>query len=62
MNYLAYCAQGSDYTFLKDDVLDAMLNRTPLQEHAHFKEVLKGREPQRDGTWNYQKRAATRTE
>jgi len=61
MNYLAYCAQGSDYTFLKDDVLDEMLNRTPLHEHAHFKEVLKGREPQRDGTWNYQQRSATRT-
>lgn len=62
MNYLAYCAQGNDYTFLQDDILDEMLNRTPLHEHAHFKEVLKGREPRRDGTWNYQKSAATRTE
>jgi L-fuculose-phosphate aldolase len=62
MNYLAYCAQGKDYTYLKDDVLDEMLNRTPLSEQPHFKDVLKGREPQRDGTWNYQKRAATRKE
>jgi ribulose-5-phosphate 4-epimerase/fuculose-1-phosphate aldolase len=62
MNYLAYCAQGTDYTYLKDDVLDEMLNRTPLSEQPHFKDVLKGREPQRDGTWNYQKRAATRKE
>jgi L-fuculose-phosphate aldolase len=60
MNYLAYCAQGKDYTFLQDDVLDEMLNRTPLSTHPHFKDVLKGREPQRDGTWNYQKKAATR--
>jgi len=60
MNYLAYCAEGKDYTFLHDDVLDEMLNRTPLAEHAHFKNVLKGREPQRDGTWNYQKHAARR--
>jgi L-fuculose-phosphate aldolase len=60
MNYLAYCAEGEDYTHLEDDVLDEMLNRTPLYEHPHFKEVLKGRAPQRDGTWNYQKRAATR--
>jgi hypothetical protein len=37
-----------------------MSNRTPLSEHAHFKDVLKGRAPQRDGTWNYQKLAATR--
>jgi L-fuculose-phosphate aldolase len=60
MNYLAYCAQGKDYTFLQDDVLDEMLNRTPLSQQPHFKDVLKGREPQRDGTWKYQKRAATR--
>jgi ribulose-5-phosphate 4-epimerase/fuculose-1-phosphate aldolase len=60
MNYLAYCAEGKDYTYLQNDVLDEMLNRTPLSEQPHFKDVLKGREPQRDGTWNYQKRAATR--
>jgi ribulose-5-phosphate 4-epimerase/fuculose-1-phosphate aldolase len=60
MNYLAYCAQGENYTFLQDDVLDEMLNRTPLAEQPHFKDVLRGREPQRDGTWNYQKHAAAR--
>jgi ribulose-5-phosphate 4-epimerase/fuculose-1-phosphate aldolase len=62
MNYLAYCAEGKDYTHLKDDVLDEMLNRTPLYEHPHFKDVLKGRPAQRDGIWNYQKRAASRNE
>jgi ribulose-5-phosphate 4-epimerase/fuculose-1-phosphate aldolase len=60
MNYLAYCAQGKNYTHLDDDLLDEMLNRTPLYEHPHFKDVLKGRPAQRDGIWNYQKRAATR--
>jgi hypothetical protein len=35
-----------------------MLNRTPLYEQPHFKDVLKGRPAQRDGIWNYQKRAA----
>jgi L-fuculose-phosphate aldolase len=60
MNYLAYCAEGKDYTHLKDNLLDEMLNRTPLYEHPHFKDVLKGRAAQRDGIWNYQKRAATR--
>jgi L-fuculose-phosphate aldolase len=60
MNYLAYCAEGKNYPYLGDDVLDEMLNRTPLYEQPHFKDVLKGREPQRDGTWNFQKRAATR--
>jgi L-fuculose-phosphate aldolase len=59
MNYLAYCAQGKDYSYLQDNVLDEMLNRTPLYEQPHFKDVLKGREPKRDGTWNYQKLAAT---
>ena len=62
MNYLAYCAEGKDYTYLKDDVLDEMLHRTPLYEHPHFKDVLKGRPAQRDGIWNYHKRAASRNE
>ena len=61
LNYLAYCAQGKNYTHLEDDLLDEMLNRTPLYEHPHFKDVLKGRPAQRDGIWNYQKRAAMRT-
>jgi ribulose-5-phosphate 4-epimerase/fuculose-1-phosphate aldolase len=59
MNYLAYCAEGKDYTYLSNDLLDEMLNRTPLHEQPHFKDVLKGRAAQRDGTWNYQKRAAS---
>ena len=62
LNYLAYCAQGKDYTCLTNDLLDEMVNRTPLYEHAHFKDVLKGRPAQRDGIWNYQKRAASRRE
>jgi ribulose-5-phosphate 4-epimerase/fuculose-1-phosphate aldolase len=60
MNYLAYCAQGKDYTYLGGDLLDEMVNRTPLYEQPHFKEVLSGRPPQRDGIWNYQKRAASK--
>ena len=59
MNYLAYCAEGKDYTYLSDDLIDEMSNRTPLYEHSHFKDVLKGRPPQRDGIWNYQKRVAS---
>ena len=60
MNYLAYSAQGKDYNFLPDNLIDEMSHRTPLYEHPHFKDVLKGRAPQREGTWNYQKLAATR--
>jgi L-fuculose-phosphate aldolase len=59
MNYLAYCAQGKDYTCLPNDLIDEMSNRTPLYEQPHFKDVLKGRPAQRDGIWNYQKRAAS---
>ena len=59
MNYLAYCAEGKDYTYLGNDLLDEMLNRTPLYEQPHFKDVLKGRAAQRVGIWNYQKRAAS---
>jgi L-fuculose-phosphate aldolase len=58
LNYLAYCAQGEGYAYLSNELIDEMSNRTPLYEQPHFKDVLKGREPQRDGTWNYQKRAA----
>ena len=60
MNYLAYAAQGKDYNGLPNNLVDEMSNRTPLAEHPHFKDVLKGRAPQREGTWNYQKLAATR--
>src|SRR6266404_2527767 len=60
LNYLAYCAQGEGYAYLSNELVDEMSNRTPLYEQPHFKDVLKGREPQRDGTWNYQKRAALR--
>ena len=59
LNYLAYCAQGEDYTCLSSDLLDEMVNRPPLYEQPHFKDVLKGRPAQRDGIWNYQKRVAT---
>jgi ribulose-5-phosphate 4-epimerase/fuculose-1-phosphate aldolase len=62
MNYLAYCAEGKDYTYLGNDLLDEMLNRTPLYEQPHFKDVLQGRAAQRDGIWNYQKRAASRNQ
>ena len=62
LNYLAYCAEGKDYSSLTGDLVDEMSNRTPLYEHPHFKDVLKGRAPKRDGTWNYQKRAATRNQ
>ena len=60
MDYLAYCAQGKDYAYLPNDLVDEMSNRTPLYEQPHFKDVLKGREAQRDGIWNYQKRAASK--
>jgi L-fuculose-phosphate aldolase len=62
MNYLAYCAEGKGYSCLTDNLIDEMSNRTPLFEHPHFKDVLKGRPPRRDGIWNYQKRAATRNQ
>lgn len=60
LNYLAYCAQGKDYRYLPGNLVDEMSNRTPLYDQPHFKDVLKGRAPKRDGTWNYQKRAASR--
>ena len=61
LNYLAYSAQGKDYAYLPGNLIDEMSNRTPLYEQPHFKDVLKGRAPQRDGTWNFQKHAATKS-
>jgi hypothetical protein len=58
MNYLAYCAEGKRHAYLSADLIDEMSDRTPLYEQPHFKEVLSGRPPRRDGIWNYQKRAA----
>ena len=60
MNYLAYCAEGKDYEYITDDLLDEMTNRTPLYEQPHFKNVLQGRPPQRDGIWAYHKAVASR--
>ncbi len=60
LNYLAYCAEGKDYKSLPGNLVDEMSNRPPLYEQPHFKDVLKGRAPRRDGTWNFQKLAATR--
>jgi len=39
-----------------------MINRTPLSDHPHFKDIPKGRQPQRYGTWNYQKESSTARE
>lgn len=60
MNYLAYCAEGKDYTGLPSQLVDEMFNRPPLYEQPHFKGVLGGRAPRRDGIWNYHKHAASR--
>lgn len=62
MNYLAYCADGPGYAHLAPELLDEMTNRPPLYEQPHFKDVLKGRAPQRDGIWNYHVRLASRNE
>ncbi len=62
MNYLAYCAEGKGFTHLPDDLLDEMNDRPPLYEQPHFKDVLKGRSPQRDGIWSYHTRVASRNQ
>ena len=53
MNYLALAAVGSGHPFLTDELVGEMSGRVPLSEQPHFRDVLKGREPQRDGIWNY---------
>jgi ribulose-5-phosphate 4-epimerase/fuculose-1-phosphate aldolase len=60
MNYLAYCAEGKGYSYAADDQLTEMTDRTPLYEHPHFRDVLKGRAPQRDGIWAYHRAVAER--
>ena len=53
MNYLAYCAEGKGYAFAADELVAEMSGRPPLSDQPHFKDVLQGREPQRDGIWAY---------
>ncbi len=53
MNYLAFSAMGPDYPRLSDELIEEITDRAPLYELPHFKDVLKGRGPQRDGIWNY---------
>jgi L-fuculose-phosphate aldolase len=60
MNYLAYCAEGKGYSYAADDLLTEMTDRTPLYEQPHFKDVLQGRPPQRDGIWAYHRAVAER--
>jgi ribulose-5-phosphate 4-epimerase/fuculose-1-phosphate aldolase len=62
MNYLAYSAEGKEYSHLSDVLLDEMNDRPPLYEQPHFKDVLKGRSPQRDGIWAYHTRVAARNQ
>jgi L-fuculose-phosphate aldolase len=62
MNYLAYCAEGKGYSHIPDALLDEMTNRQPLYEQPHFKDVLNGRAPQRDGIWAYHQRVASRNQ
>ena len=53
MNYLAFSAMGPDYPRLSDELIEEITDRAPLYDLPHFKDVLKGRGPQRDGIWNY---------
>jgi L-fuculose-phosphate aldolase len=60
MNYLAYAAEGKGYAFVSDTLVAEMSNRPPLFEQPHFKDVLQGRPPQRDGIWAFHKAMAER--
>lgn len=53
LNCLAYCATGKGYDHLSDELLDEQTDRAPLWELPHFKDVLQGRQAQRDGIWAY---------
>lgn len=53
MNYLAYCVLGPEYPSISDELIDEISNRAPLYELPHFRDVLKGRPPRREGIWNY---------
>jgi hypothetical protein len=55
MNYLAYAAEGKGYSYAPDELIAEMSNRPPLFEQPHFRDVLQGRKPQRDGIWAYHK-------
>ena len=53
MNYFAYCAAGPDHPQIPSELIDEMTDRPPLHELPHFKDVLRGMDPRRDGIWGY---------
>jgi ribulose-5-phosphate 4-epimerase/fuculose-1-phosphate aldolase len=53
MNYHAYCAMGPEYPRIPEELIDEMTHRPALHTLPHFRDVLQGRAPQRDGIWNY---------
>lgn len=53
MNWYAYCAQGRDHRRIPDELLDEMVNRVPITELPHFKNVMSGMAPKASGAWNY---------
>jgi L-fuculose-phosphate aldolase len=59
VNYYAYCAEGADHTHLSEAEMSEVTNRVPIWELPHFREVLRGRERQRDGVWAYHEMLAT---
>ncbi len=60
MNYYARCAAGPDHPRIPDALIDEMSGRTPLYELPHFRDVLQGRQPQRDGIWNHRAKRVSR--
>ena len=59
VNYYAYCAEGADHTHLSEAEMSEVTNTVPIWELPHFREVLRGRERQRDGVWAYHEMLAT---
>ncbi len=54
MNYYAYCAEGPNYKHIPEELIQESVNRPPLWELPHFKDVLKERQvPRVNGVWTY---------
>jgi ribulose-5-phosphate 4-epimerase/fuculose-1-phosphate aldolase len=53
MNYYANCAMGRDHPSIPEALIDEMTDRPALHTLPHFRDVLQGKAPQRDGIWNY---------
>jgi ribulose-5-phosphate 4-epimerase/fuculose-1-phosphate aldolase len=61
MNYLAYCAAGSNHARIPEELILEGENRPPMTSEPHFVDSMHGHRPEVRGVWAYYADLATRS-